>query len=284
MLERSDPISKLNAVSPNGFAFRVGVIVSTELAFPLIDGLLKLKRKLDFLSFDDDVTLDAAKERRSKTAGNAPSVLWAVFGVSQAVVVAMAPTSKRFLQSVNDGFVGHSDIYVNLHPGMTFGADLVVIEGSDSHRALSVEQTSGVANVELHRALDEKLANSEKARCPAKRRGRVTPNQAGAMTALGVRREQVPTAKAKICSELGRNVERLAEMTSQLRVFVTRHIRVMLTDCNSKYIFFRPYRERNFVALGDERMSTNQDAVVRLLGWAGNMTASGPQFCGVAIE
>lgn len=53
---------------------------------------------------------------------------------------------------------------------------------------------------------------------------------------------------------------------------------------NTKYLFFRPYRERNFVALGDERMSTNQDAVVRLLGWAGNMTASGPQFSGVAIE
>ena len=54
--------------------------------------------------------------------------------------------------------------------------------------------------------------------------------------------------------------------------------------CNSKYMFFRPYRERNFVALGDERMSTNQDAVVRLLGFAGNMTCSGPQFSGVAIE
>lgn len=53
---------------------------------------------------------------------------------------------------------------------------------------------------------------------------------------------------------------------------------------NTKYIMFRPYRERNFVALGDERMSTNQDAVVRLMGWAGNMTASGPQFSGVAIE
>lgn len=53
---------------------------------------------------------------------------------------------------------------------------------------------------------------------------------------------------------------------------------------NSKFLFFRPYRERNFVALGDERMSTNQDAVVRLIGWAGNMTASGPQFSGVAIE
>lgn len=53
---------------------------------------------------------------------------------------------------------------------------------------------------------------------------------------------------------------------------------------NSKFIFFRPHRERNFVALGDERMSTNQDAVVRLIGWAGNMTASGCQYQGIAIE
>ena len=53
---------------------------------------------------------------------------------------------------------------------------------------------------------------------------------------------------------------------------------------NSKYLFFRPHRERNFVPLGDERMSTNQDAVVRLIGWAGNMTCSGARFQGVAIE
>lgn len=53
---------------------------------------------------------------------------------------------------------------------------------------------------------------------------------------------------------------------------------------NSKYLFFRPFRERNFVALGDERLSTNQDAVIRLIGWAGNVTCSGAQFQGVAIE
>jgi hypothetical protein len=49
---------------------------------------------------------------------------------------------------------------------------------------------------------------------------------------------------------------------------------------NTKYIFFRPHRQRNFVPIGDERMSTNQDAIVRLIGWAGNMTASGLQFQG----
>jgi hypothetical protein len=53
---------------------------------------------------------------------------------------------------------------------------------------------------------------------------------------------------------------------------------------NTKYLFFRPHRERNFVPIGDERMSTNQDAVVRLIGWAGNMTASGLQFQGIMTE
>lgn len=53
---------------------------------------------------------------------------------------------------------------------------------------------------------------------------------------------------------------------------------------NSKYLFFRPHRNRNFVPIGDERMSTNQDAIVRLIGWAGNMTASGLQFQGQMQE
>ena len=53
---------------------------------------------------------------------------------------------------------------------------------------------------------------------------------------------------------------------------------------NTKYIFFRPHTNRNFVPIGDERMSTNQDAIVRLIGWAGNMTASGLQFQGIMTE
>ncbi len=50
---------------------------------------------------------------------------------------------------------------------------------------------------------------------------------------------------------------------------------------NTDYIFFRPHRDRNFVPIGGERQSVNQDAIVKLIGWAGNMTSSGPQFCGV---
>lgn len=50
---------------------------------------------------------------------------------------------------------------------------------------------------------------------------------------------------------------------------------------NTKFIFFRPHRDRNFVPIGGERQSVNQDAIVKLIGWAGNLTSSGPQFCGV---
>jgi hypothetical protein len=52
---------------------------------------------------------------------------------------------------------------------------------------------------------------------------------------------------------------------------------------NTNYIFFRPHKDRNFVPIGGERQSINQDAVVKLCGWAGNMTTSGAQFQGVLI-
>lgn len=52
---------------------------------------------------------------------------------------------------------------------------------------------------------------------------------------------------------------------------------------NTKYIFFRPHKDRNFVPIGGERQAVNQDAIVKLIGWAGNMTTSGSQFNGVLI-
>lgn len=43
---------------------------------------------------------------------------------------------------------------------------------------------------------------------------------------------------------------------------------------NTKYIQYRPHRDRNFVPLNPDRYSINQDAVVKLMAWAGNMTIS----------
>jgi len=52
---------------------------------------------------------------------------------------------------------------------------------------------------------------------------------------------------------------------------------------NTNYIFLRPHKDRNFVPIGGERQAVNQDAIVKLYGWAGNLTTSGAQFQGVLI-
>lgn len=50
---------------------------------------------------------------------------------------------------------------------------------------------------------------------------------------------------------------------------------------NTDYIHFRPHRDRNFVPLDPDRYATNQDAMVKLIGWAGNMTLSNGALQGV---
>lgn len=50
---------------------------------------------------------------------------------------------------------------------------------------------------------------------------------------------------------------------------------------NTKYISWRPHKDRNMVPLSpNRRYSINQDAEVQVLAWAGNMTSSGAQFQG----
>lgn len=44
---------------------------------------------------------------------------------------------------------------------------------------------------------------------------------------------------------------------------------------NTDYLHFRPHKDRNMVVLDpNDRVSTNQDAIIKLTGWAGNMTIS----------
>ena len=50
---------------------------------------------------------------------------------------------------------------------------------------------------------------------------------------------------------------------------------------NTDYIHYRPHANRNMVSLSpNRRYSTNQDAEVQILAWAGNLTSSGAQFQG----
>ncbi len=52
---------------------------------------------------------------------------------------------------------------------------------------------------------------------------------------------------------------------------------------NTDYLYLRPHKDRNFVPIGGERQAVNQDAIVKLIGWAGNLTCSGSQYNGVLI-
>jgi hypothetical protein len=53
---------------------------------------------------------------------------------------------------------------------------------------------------------------------------------------------------------------------------------------NTKYLRFRPHRDRNFVPIGGDRQSVNQDAIVKLIGWAGNITCSAARQQGVLTD
>lgn len=50
---------------------------------------------------------------------------------------------------------------------------------------------------------------------------------------------------------------------------------------NTDYIYFRPHSDRNFVPLGDDRFAVNQDAMVKLIGFAGNMTVANRRLQGI---
>jgi hypothetical protein len=50
---------------------------------------------------------------------------------------------------------------------------------------------------------------------------------------------------------------------------------------NTEYIFFRPHVDRDMVPLDPDRFSVNQDAMVKLIAWAGNMSMSNRFLQGV---
>lgn len=54
---------------------------------------------------------------------------------------------------------------------------------------------------------------------------------------------------------------------------------------NTDYIRLRPHKDRNFKLIGDrERVAVNQDAIYRIIGWAGNLTMSNAKLQGVLIN
>ena len=53
---------------------------------------------------------------------------------------------------------------------------------------------------------------------------------------------------------------------------------------NTDYLYLRPHKDRNMKVIGGDRLSINQDAMYRIIGWAGNMTMSNAALQGVLIN
>lgn len=53
---------------------------------------------------------------------------------------------------------------------------------------------------------------------------------------------------------------------------------------NTEYLWYRPSSRRNFKVIGGDRMNVNQDAIVRLTAWAGNMTSGNLSLQGVLYQ
>lgn len=53
---------------------------------------------------------------------------------------------------------------------------------------------------------------------------------------------------------------------------------------NTDYLYLRPHKDRNMKVIGGERMAIDQDAIYKIIGWAGNLTMSNAQLQGVLIN
>ena len=53
---------------------------------------------------------------------------------------------------------------------------------------------------------------------------------------------------------------------------------------NTDYLYLRSHKDRNMKVIGGDRMAVNQDALYKIIGWAGNMTMSNASLQGVLID
>lgn len=53
---------------------------------------------------------------------------------------------------------------------------------------------------------------------------------------------------------------------------------------NTDYIYLRTHKDRDMKVINGDRMAVNQDALYRLIGWAGNLTTSNASLQGVLVN
>jgi hypothetical protein len=239
----------------------------------LVDMFLQSESKFDLVSFNHGERVNSTKEGDGYLTGPYARKLNPILWISLIVPVHVQAAAISNMQLLDNRSVCHANAYKDLVSHMD-GIRFSI--ASNAHVAFTVEQTSGVSVV--HESSRDFWDDGEFGGHPMPgliqaRKGNTEPSRQ--LRLSGVCNEHVPSAEAKMCSELHGNMQRLAEMVSPVFMyFHMRSISKQVTDCNTNYIHWRPYAGRNMVPLDPDRFSVNQDAMVRLVGWGGNMTLS----------
>ncbi len=273
MLKGCNLLKQLFAISEDGFmAISRYTSSSVSDVRRVIDVILQKQGHFDLLTLDDGKRMDAAKESGGYLASYVPCELDAVIWPSEVMPVHTESASIFDLERFDDGAIVHANSDIQLVSDMS---GIRFLPFSDANVSFSIEKTRDVSIVHKN-LLGCEWDVGEVGGHPMpgqKWRGRTIPNQASEQS-LGVRNEHGPTPEGKMCSELCRNAETSAETIEAVDVYHGNEIRQQVTDCNTRYLFWRPHEDRNVVPLNPDRFSINQDAMVRLIGWAGNMCLS----------
>jgi hypothetical protein len=258
------------SVSKNFVPVSTEAVAVSELVFPFVNAGLELKSDIRFLGFDEKKRANDAKEGCGKLAGNSPLVQRFVSRIRASFAFMKTPSEVLF-HVKERGTVCHTDASANLHDGSFF------VNGNPNG-SFAIKQPGSVSDQFsfqsiLRKVIDGMMANSVELQCPA-RKGAEGQYRTKHGESQGVRREQVPSPEGKICSELGRNAERLTEMFSPSYGY-THSVSVpkKVTDCNTNYIEVVAHQDADLEIL-ERRQPTNQDGEVVPILWMGNMTCS----------
>ena len=231
MLERLDLLGNLPATGHDGIALGMFPVLIAESKLPLLDGGLEFKGKGNLFCLDDAVRLDGTEESRSDGATKNDLVEPPVSLGGAPHPVKAPAVSLLELMHCRQIAVGNVRRYEWVS-GLRLG---------DTHAPIGIEKASPVTvrhgSPQSDRGM---LAKSGELRCPARKgaEGQSRAKQGGDIRP-GVCNEHGPTPKGKMCSELGGNAERSAEMTGPRGLIsMSRSISREATNCNTDYIHF----------------------------------------------
>jgi len=188
--------------------FLAMTLASTLLAH---DVGLTGKSNINLLAFDSAVRPDTSQERTSLIRDGNP-LEGRREGESAYAAAVDSSETVMALEGVERSAVNRRNGDGQLVGGVHVRAMRLFL--SDLNATLTIEQASKISVGYDHLGSEQMLANSGDTPCPA-RNGAEGQSRTKHRISIseGVRNDKVPTAKAKVLSELGGNAERSAEMT-----------------------------------------------------------------------